>query len=52
MEEEREVTVRNVSAYDHPLEMVTSFIYLGRVILAADVVWLAVVNNFSWSGAV
>ena len=35
-EEEREVTARAFSAYGIPLEMVTSFKYLGRVIYATD----------------
>ena len=35
-EEEREVTARAFSAYGSPLEMVTSFKYLGRVISATD----------------
>ena len=34
--EEREVTTRDFSAYGRPLEMVTSFKYLGRVISASD----------------
>ena len=46
-EEEREVTARSFSAYGRPLEMVTSFIYLGRVILAADYDWPEVVSNLS-----
>ena len=32
--EDREVTARDFSAYGRPLEMVNSFRYLGRVILA------------------
>ena len=44
-EEEREVTVRAFSAYGRPLEMVTSFKYLGRVISATDDNWPAVVRN-------
>ena len=47
MEEERAVTSRAFSAYGHPLEMVTSFRYLGRVILAADNYWLAAVQNLA-----
>ena len=47
MEEERAVTSRAFSAYGHPLEMVTSFRYLGRVILAADNDWLAAVRNLA-----
>ena len=44
-EEEREVTARNFSAYGRPLEMVTSFKYLGRVILESDNDCVAVVRN-------
>ena len=47
MEEERAVTSRAFSAYGHPLEMVTSFRYLGRVILAADNDWLAAVRTLA-----
>ena len=43
-EEERAVTSRAFSAYGHPLEMVTSFRYLGRVILEADDNCLAVIH--------
>ena len=46
-EEEREVTTRAFSAYGRPMEMVTSFQYLGRLILAADNNWPAVVRNLS-----
>ena len=35
-EEEREVVTRSYIAYGLPLEMVTSFKYLGRVILDTD----------------
>ena len=35
-EEEREVTSMAFSAYGRPLEMVTSFQYLGQLILVAD----------------
>ena len=41
-EEEREVTARGLSAYGTPLEVVKSFRYLGRVILATDDNWTAV----------
>ena len=51
-EEKRAVNSRAFSAYGRPLEMVTSFQYLGRVILAADEYWPAVVRNFSWVRAV
>ena len=46
-EEERAVTSRTFIADGHPLEMVTSFIYLGRVISTADDDWLAVVRNLA-----
>ena len=45
MEEYQDVTSREFSAYGRPLEMVTSFRYLGRVILAAENDWPAVVRN-------
>ena len=44
-EEERAVTSRSFSAYGLPLEMMTSFKYLRRVILTADDDWLTVVQN-------
>ena len=44
-EEERAVTSRYFSAYGRPLEIVTSFRYLGRVISAADDNWMVVVWN-------
>ena len=44
-EEERAVTSMAFSAYGLPLEMVISFKYLGRVILAADDNWPTVVRN-------
>ena len=44
-EEERAVTSRVFSAYGSPLEMVASFRYLGRLILATDDDWLEVVRN-------
>ena len=47
VEEEREVTSRAVSTYGHPLEMVTSFKYLGKVISAADNYWPEVVRNLT-----
>ena len=46
-EEERAVTSRTFSAYGRPLEMVTSFRYLGRVILAADENWPALIRNMA-----
>ena len=46
MEEEREVTARAFGAYGSPLEMVTSFKYLGRVISEADGDGPAVVKKF------
>ena len=51
-EEERALTSRAFSAYDHPLNMVTYFRYLGRVISAADDNWLAVIQNLAKSQAV
>ena len=47
VEEERAVTYREFSAYGLPLEMVTSFQYLRRLILLADENWPAVVWNFA-----
>ena len=44
-EEERSVTSRTFSAYGLPLEMVTSFRYLGRLISEADIDWLEMVLN-------
>ena len=38
-EEDREVTARAFSAYGHPLEMLTFFKYLGRVISEAEDVY-------------
>ena len=46
-EEEREVTTRYFSAYGRPLEMVTSFKYLGRVISVAGNEWPAAVKNLA-----
>ena len=46
-EEEREVTTRSLSTYGCPLEMVTSFRYLGQIISVADDNWPEVVKNFS-----
>ena len=40
------------SAYGRPLDMVTSFRYLGRVILAADNDWTSVVRNLERARAV
>ena len=51
-EEEREVPARDFRAYGHPLEMATSFKYLGRVILATNDDWTAVVRNFPWAKTV
>ena len=42
-EEERVATSRAFSAYGRPLQMATSFRYLGRVILVADDNWTEVV---------
>ena len=46
-EDDRVVTSRSFSTYGHPLDMVTSFKYLGQVISAADDNWLAVVINLA-----
>ena len=40
-----EVTTRAFSAYGCPVEMVASFKYLGRMILASDYNWPVVVRN-------
>ena len=50
-EEEQEVIYRAFSAYGCPMEMVTSFQYLGWVISAADNDWLRVVRNLSQARA-
>ena len=44
-EEEREATARDFSPYGCPLEMVTSFKYLGQVISATDGEWPEVLRN-------
>ena len=44
-EEEKAVTSRVFRCYGLPHEMVTSFIYLGRLILARDNYWPAVIRN-------
>ena len=49
-EEEREVNVRAFSTYGRPLEMVTSFRYLGQVISAADDNWTVVLRKFPGQG--
>ena len=46
-EDEREVTSRAFRAYGSPLDMMTSFKYLGQVISAADYDWPAVVGNLA-----
>ena len=51
-EEERNFTARYFSTYGCPLDMVTSFRYLGRVILAADDDWPVVVRNLSQARSV
>ena len=48
-EEEREVTARYFSACGIPLEMVTAFKYLGRLILVTDDNWPTVVINLAWA---
>ena len=47
-EEEREATASSFCAYRPPLEMATSFKYLGQVILETDNEWPAVVRNLAW----
>ena len=51
-EEEQAVTSRSFIAYGRPQEMVTSFLYLGQVILAAENNWPAVIRNVSRARAV
>ena len=51
-EDNREVTSWAFSAYGRPIQMVTSFRYLGRVISAADDNWPAVVWNLAKARAV
>ena len=46
-EEGREVTARAFSPYGRPLEMVTSFKYLGQVILETENEWPAAVRNLA-----
>ena len=36
---------RGFQAYGNPLEMVTSFKYLGRIFTASDEIWPSVVGN-------
>ena len=49
-EENMEVIARAFSTYGRPLEMVNSFLYLGRVISAADDDLPAVIKNLSGRG--
>ena len=51
-EEERKVTVRDFRVYGRPLEMATSFKYLGRVISATGDEWPEVVRNLAWAKTV
>ena len=51
-EEEREVTARSFSTYGRPLEMVTSFIYLGWLISETKDDWPEMVRNLSRERAV
>ena len=44
-EEEREVTLRSLSVYGLPLNVVTSFKYLERVISMLDDDWMTVIRN-------
>ena len=46
-EEERAATSRKFSAYGHTLDVVLSFKYLGRVILAEDDEWTALNRNLT-----
>ena len=46
-DEEREVADRDFRAYGLPLDMVTSFKYLGQVIMVEGKEWTEVVNKFS-----
>ena len=52
VEEERVVTSWSFSAYVRPLEMVTSFRYLGRVISEAGENWPVVIRNLEKAQAV
>ena len=52
VDEEREFIARFFVIYGHPLEMVISFRYLVRVILAVDNNWTEVVSNLSRMRAV
>ena len=49
MEEERGFNARDFSAYGLPLEMVNSFKYIKRVILATDNDWPEVVRILDWA---
>ena len=51
-EEGRDLTSRYFSAYGIPLEMMTSFRYLGRVILTADEEFPVMTKNLSRERAV
>ena len=51
-EEEKAATSRTLSAYGRPLEMMTSFRYLVRVILAANGDWPAVIRDMAKARAV
>ena len=51
-EGEQEVTSRAFGAYGRPLEVLTSFQYLGRVVLSADNDWPEVVRKLSRERAV
>ena len=51
-EEERVPTSRAFSSYGHTLDMVTSFKYMGRVLLAADDDYPAVIRNLVKARAV
>ena len=47
VEEEREVTASSFRDYGRPLEMVTSFKYLGQVILVTEAYWPALLGNLT-----
>ena len=51
----REISERAIQAYGEPIQYVSTFRYLGRVLTAGDDEWLAVVGNLgkarkSWGG--
>ena len=44
-EEDRVETVTTIQAYERPLETVSSFKYLGRLLIATNDDWPAVIPN-------